>query len=496
MNVDWIKRAQTLDLRVQNLVNGRLTEPRGDALAKLSPRDGGLLYRFGQGTSEDVEEAVASARRAFDDGRWSKLPAQRRKDVLHRLASLIEDNRDELALMDCIDVGKPISVALTHDVAGAAGGIRFAAEAVDKCYGQVYGTDESSLSYQLRRPLGVVVGIVGWNFPLLLAAGKIGPALAAGNSMVLKPSELTSLSARQLGHLALEAGVPEGVLNVVHGGPDFGATLVRHRNVDMVTFTGSSRTGKHILVATGQSTIKRLILECGGKAPNIVFDDSPNLEAVAEAVMTRAFYNQGEVCSASSRLLVQESIKSDFLKLLIRKASMLAPGDPLKEETTFGALVSESHKNKVLGYIESGEREGAKKVHQGNLASLTERGFYVPPVIFDRVSTAHKIGQEEIFGPVLSVISFRDEEEATTIANDTIYGLSAILWTTNMGRAHRLTQGIKAGWIIVNATARPAGGPGIGVMSIGGHKESGLGVEGGTEGLEGYMSKTAVQIFS
>jgi acyl-CoA reductase-like NAD-dependent aldehyde dehydrogenase len=495
MSMDWIGKSQALKLGVRNFVNGGWSEGGGDSLAKHSPRDGRLLCRFGACQTREVEEAVATARRAFEDGRWSRLPTERRKEVLHRLASLIDAYSEELALLECLDVGKPISDALSFDVPSAAAIIRFNAEAANKFYGKVYGVDQSSLSYQLRRPIGVAAGIVGWNFPLLLAAGKIGPALATGNSLVLKPSELTSFSAARIAELAIAAGVPEGVFNVIHGGGGVGSALAHHSGVDLVSFTGSTQTGKKLLIAAGQSNMKRLILECGGKAPNIVFDDSPNLEAVADAVVARAFYNQGEVCSASSRLLVQESIKDEFLPILIGKASALSPGDPLRAETKFGAVVSEEHKQKVLAYIDSGEKEGARRVYQSNASAPHPGGFYIPPVVFDHVSPGQKIAQEEIFGPVLSVISFRDEEAAIQIANGTIYGLSAILWTKDLGRAHRVTQGVKAGWVVVNATAQPTGGPGLGVISVGGHKESGVGVEGGLEGLEHYTSKTAVQFF-
>jgi len=316
-----------------------------------------------------------------------------------------------------------------------------------------------------------------------------------GNGLVLKPSEVTSFSAAHLAELAIEAGVPAGVFNVIHGGGDVGAALVHHQDVDLVTFTGSSRTGKALMVAAGQSNMKRLILECGGKSPNIVFDDCPSLEAVAEAIVGRAFWNQGQVCTASSRLLTQESIKGDLLPILIRKADDLRPRDPLDPETTYGALVSRKHQQKVLSYIDRGEKSGARIVHQGNSPAPFEGGFYVSPVIFDQVSPEQTIAQQEIFGPVLSVISFRDEAEAIRTANNTTYGLSAILWTKDLGRAHRMTQGVKAGSIVVNATDQPLGGPSEGIMSVGGHKESGLGIEGGIEGLESYLSQTAVQYF-
>ena len=496
MSIDWISRSRGLILSIRNFVDGRWRdESGGERLEKYSPRNGRLLYQFGAGGVQDVDEAVVCARRAFEDGRWSKLPVQSRKVALYKLASLIEANREELALLECLDVGKPISDALNFDVPVAAAIIRHSAEVADHLYGKIYGADAASLSYQLRRPLGVVGGIVGWNFPLALAAQKIGPVLTTGNSLVLKPSELTSLSTARVAELAIEAGVPEGVFNVIHGNGDLGATLARHRAVDLLTFTGSTRTGKALLVAAGQSNMKRLILECGGKAPNIVFEDCPSLDAVADGVVARAFWNQGQVCTVSSRLLVEESIRDELLRLVIQKTSRLVFGDPLNPETKFGSVVSREHERKVLCYIDGGKAEGARIVHQSVSSPPFDGGFYLPFTIFDNVSSEQKIAQEEIFGPVLSVMSFRDESEAIRMANNTIYGLSAILWTRDLGRAHRVTHGINAGWVAVNATDKPVGGPGVGVMSIGGHKESGIGTEGGIEGLEVYMRQTAVQLF-
>lgn len=493
MNIDWVGRSRALTPQVRNFVNGRWIPVGGDPLRKLNPRDGKLLYGFGVGQAREVDDAVSAARAAFADGRWSKLPTQRRKEVLFKLATLIETHADELALLECLDVGKPISAARSFDIPAVAGVVKFYAEAVDKFYGKVYGVDESNLSYQLRRPMGVVAAIVGWNFPLLLAAGKVGPVLVTGSSLVLKPSELTSLSASRLAELALEAGVPEGVFNVVHGDARVGAALAKHMDVDLVTFTGSTQTGKKLLIASGESNMKRLILECGGKAPNIVFEDSPDLELVAESVVARAFYNQGAVCTASSRLLIQESIKEQLMPLIIAKAAAWRPGDPLLAETKFGALVTSEHKRKVLSYLESGEREGARIVFGSKATMPVEGGFYVPPVIFDGVRAQQRIAQEEIFGPVLSVISFRDEQEAIRIANGTIYGLSAILWTKDLSRAHRVTHAINVGWTVVNATGRPSASGAA--FSVGGHKASGIGTEGGIEGLEEYVTKTAVQLF-
>jgi acyl-CoA reductase-like NAD-dependent aldehyde dehydrogenase len=496
MDIDWISRSQALKPQVRDFIGGRWQSEGSDAsLEKFSPRDGHLLYRFATGGNRRVDEAVISARRAFEDGRWSSLSVQRRKDVLYRLADLIEDHREELALLECLDVGKPITDAFNIDVPIAVANIRFNAEAADKFYGKVYSADKCSLSYELRRPLGVVAGIVGWNFPLFLAAQKIGPVLATGNSLVLKPSELTSLSASRIAEMALEAGVPEGVFNVIHGDARVGNALALHPDVDLVSFTGSSRTGKKLMIAAGQSNMKRLVLECGGKAPIIVFDDCPSLDAAAEAVLVSAFSNQGEVCVASSRLLIQDGIRDEFLKVVTEKVAALSPGDPLNPETRFGALVSQDHKKKVLDYVDSGTREGARLVYRSHSPPPYEQGFYVAPIIVDNVSAEQGIAREEIFGPVLSVLTFRDEAQAIDIANSTSYGLSAILWTKDVGRAHRIAHRINAGWIVVNACATPRGGPSDSVLSVGGHKESGIGTEGGIDGLDAYMSKTALQIF-
>ncbi len=496
MPIDWISKSKDVTLRVRNLVDGRWADVRGELLRKEAPRDGRILYEFGSGEPSEVDAAVASARRAFNDGRWSRLPVQRRKEVLYRLAVSIERHAEELALLESLDVGKPIRDALGHDIPAAAGLIRFNAEAADKFYGGVFSADSANLSYQLRRPIGVVAAVVGWNFPLVLAAGKIGPALAAGNCVVLKPSELTSLSASRIAELALAAGVPDGVLNVVNGAAGVGDALARHRGVDLISFTGSTQTGKKLLVAAGQSNMKRLILECGGKAANIVFDDCPDLEAVAEAIVARAFWNQGAVCTASSRVLIEQSLLKELLPIIVSKTAALSPGDPLDPRTTFGALISSAHRGKVLDYVDIGQKEGARLVYKFDGQIPNPGGFYLGPIIFDRVSPAQAIAREEIFGPVLAVSSFRTEQEAIELANSTNYGLSAIVWTKNPGRAQRMACGIDVGWLTVHATADSAsGGPGEGVLAIGGHRESGIGVEGGIQGLEAYTTQTAVQLF-
>ena len=328
---DWVARAEGLALQVRNVIGAQSTSVGGqDAIRKLSPRNGQLLYQFGSGSQSDVDAAVASARRAFSDGRWSKLPSRRRSDVLNTLAGLLAANAEEFALLESLDTGKPISDALGFDVPHAVAMLRFGAAAGDKLASQVYGVDANSLSFQSHRPLGVVVGVSAGISRSYSRQRKSGPPSSTGNTLVLKPSELTSLSAARLAELALQAGVPEGVLNVIHGGGSVGAGLARHGDVDMITFTGSSRTGKALLIASGESNMKRLMLECGGKAPNIVFDDAPDLAAVADAVVARAFWNQGQVCTASSRLLVHADIKEELLGLVIERASASGAGRPIE----------------------------------------------------------------------------------------------------------------------------------------------------------------------
>jgi acyl-CoA reductase-like NAD-dependent aldehyde dehydrogenase len=494
---DWLAAAKKLDLQVRPFVNGQFIDSRSkNIFKKYNPANGALLAEFAEGSVDDVNAAVQAAREAFADGRWSNLPVTRRQESLLKLADLIHANAEDLALRDALEVGKPISDALQVDLPLSQLTLRHDAKAADKLLGEVYPTDSRSLALTMRVPRGVVAGIVGWNFPLALALVKVGPALATGNCMVLKPSELSSLSALRLAQLAIEAGIPEGVLNVVPGtGPVVGDALARHMDVNMLSFTGSTATGKRLMVAAGQSNMKKLLLECGGKSPNIVFDDCPDLEVVADAVVGKMYFNQGQVCTAGTRLLVQEGIKQALLDLVMARSARLRPAHPLDPAANFGALISYPQMEKVLSYIQSGREAGAEIVLGGNQVLQETGGYYIEPTICDRVQSQMKIAQEEIFGPVLSIISFRDTEEAIRIANDTMYGLSATVWTRDLTRAYQMIRGIRGSMITVRATAAPSAGSAFGALPTEPHNQSGHGVEGGLEGLKEFTYLRTAEIF-
>lgn len=495
--LDWHLRAKHTDLHVAHFIDGSHVDCIGvTQIKKLSPRDGCPLYQFGAGNTEIVEQAVICARQAFDNGPWRELPVQQRKQVLQKLADLIEAHKEDFALYDCLDVGKPISQAL-GDVAWAASVLRECAEGADKLSPSA---SIDGLNYQVRKPIGVVGAIVGWNFPLVLAAQKVGPALMMGNSLVLKPSEFSALSARLLATLAVEAGVPAGVFNVVQGaGPTVGAAMAHHADINLLTFTGSSATGKQLMQAAGQSNMKRLMLECGGKSPYIVFDDCPkDLDSIAQDIVDTAFSNQGQVCVAGTRLLIHENVKSQLLPKVMEYAAQLKPGDPLDPNTNFGALINKTQLDKVRAYIDSGINEGARLIQGGNAVSVNtggadNQGYYLEPAIFDQVQPHHKIAQEEIFGPVLSVFTFKDEAEAIRLANDTCYGLAAYAATENLGRAQRLGQQLNAGMISIIGSSTPADR--FLFLGAEGHRESGFGHEGGLAGLLQYTASSSVHLF-
>jgi acyl-CoA reductase-like NAD-dependent aldehyde dehydrogenase len=449
---DWHALAAAIRPRAQAFINGRyLDAASGQSFDCLSPIDGRRLARVAATDSADVDAAVAAARNAFNRGTWSRMAPGRRKRVLLKFAELILKHTEELALLETLDMGKPIADSTRIDIPAAARCITWFAEAIDKIYDEVAPTGHDALALVTREPVGVVGAIVPWNFPLLMASWKLGPALAAGNSVVLKPSEKSPLTAIRVAELASEAGLPEGVLNVLPGfGQTAGKALALHMDVDCVAFTGSTATGRLMLQYAGQSNLKRVWLECGGKSPNIIMADCADLDRAARAAAFAIFFNQGEMCSAGSRLIVQEAVHDQVLEKIAAIARTMQPGDPLDPSTTLGAIVDETQLNTVLRYIDSGKSEGARVALGGNRARESSGGFYVEPTVFDAVTPRMKIAREEIFGPVLATLTFKTAEEALAIANDVIYGLVAAVWTRDITTAHRVARALRAGTVYVN----------------------------------------------
>jgi gamma-glutamyl-gamma-aminobutyraldehyde dehydrogenase len=486
-----LDRAAALKLPGRAIIDGKLVPAHsGKTFENTSPRDGKVLNQVAECGAEDVDFAVKAARAAFEDGRWRSKHPREKKRIMFRLAELMERDLEELALMETLDMGKPIRDTRAIDIPTSINSIRWYAEALDKVYGEVATTPAERLSYIVREPLGVIGAIVPWNFPLHMACWKVAPALAMGNSIVLKPAEQSPLTALKLGELALEAGVPPGVLNVVPGfGESAGQALARHMDVDLIAFTGSGEVGRKLMVYSGESNLKRVALELGGKSPQIVFADAENLDEAADAAAWGIFFNQGEVCNAASRLLVEASIKEAFVEKVRARAGAYMPGDPLDPASVAGALVTEGQMRRVLSYVEKAKAEGGKLVAGGSRVRAETGGFYVEPTVFDQVQNTHTLAREEVFGPVLGVISFNGEDEAVRIANDTVYGLASGMWTGNISRAHRVARKLRSGLVWIN------GWDACDItVPFGGAKQSGFGRDRSLHALEKYTELKGVSI--
>jgi len=492
LSIESVKsQAAGLDYRNQCFIGGSFVDAvSGKTFDCVSPIDGKVLTRVAEGDAADADRAVAAARAAFEDGRWSRMAPARRKKVLLRWADLLEQRASELALLETLDMGKPIGDSSNIDIPAVVGCIRWNAEAIDKIYDEIAPTGDDAVAMLVREPLGVVAAVVPWNFPLLMAAWKMGPCLATGNSMVIKPAEQSPLTMIRAAELASEAGLPDGVLNVVPGfGETAGQALGRHMDVDAVAFTGSGEVGKLFLKYSGESNMKRVSLECGGKTPNIIMADAPDLEAAATAAAWGIFFNQGEVCNAGSRLLVENKIKDQVVDKIMQVARELRVGDPLDPATQMGAMVDQGQMERVLGYIEKGKTEGASVALGGQRILAESGGYYIEPTVFDGVKNDMTIAKEEIFGPVLSTISFGDYDEAIKIGNDTIYGLAAAVWTSDIKKAHRAAKALRAGSVWVNCFDA-----GDMTTPFGGFKQSGFGRDKSLHALEKYTELKTIWI--